>query len=87
MAALAIGNDSSSTYLVGAKNRMATSVNQSTSVMLQVPPSAELALIEQYPPLKFSTFQNLKKIVASQKQKLSTGDENETKTSISLLTM
>ena len=41
-----------------------------------VPPSAELALTEQYPPTKFSTLKNLKKTVASAHDKLNEGDES-----------
>ncbi|KAL1982153.1 hypothetical protein VTN96DRAFT_1688 [Rasamsonia emersonii] len=46
-------------------------------MMLPVPPSSELALTEKYPPVKFSTFKDLRKIVASQYKKLSDGDENQ----------
>jgi hypothetical protein len=40
-------------------------------------PSPELALVEQYPPVAFSTLPKLKKMIASQFKKLSDGSENQ----------
>ena len=40
-------------------------------------PSPELALVEQYPPVAFSTLLTLKEMIASQFKKLSDGSENQ----------
>ena len=70
------GADGPSTSIKKKKTIMASSVVQSSDVILPVPPSAELALTEQYPPTKFSTLKNLKKTVASAHDKLNEGDES-----------
>jgi hypothetical protein len=66
-----------SPFDTATKSTASSLISPFDTAMVPVPPSSELALTEEYPPVKFSTFSDLKEAVDSQYNKMSNGDGNQ----------